>query len=158
MNFTTKSECDMDSNHGGRLLFIISFLLFCLFVSTPRAQAGESGMTGFVICETPDPGNQFYVAGDPVYISAIFHVAGESRNVAQAFDDFLKQKYGTKSFIRFMNCPISYTSDGATKTFNDFVKRAGEKLVRTGWTLAPASSSAAPGAAFFGGSFCCERW
>jgi len=117
-------------------------LSLCLSISAPRARAGESGVSGYVICVSAAPGNSFYVAGDPVYISAIIKSNGVPFEYERAFRDFLKRKYG---FTKYASCSISYTSDGATTTFNGEVKQAGRKLVRTGWT--PALASPAPSGA-----------
>ena len=104
--------------------------VFSLFATTTRAQAGEGSLSGYAICSTPEHGNTFYVAGEPIYISEIFKVSDES-SYGQAFRDFLKQKYG---WTKYVNCNISYAADGATKTFDDMLKHGGKELVRTGWT------------------------
>lgn len=139
MNFTSKQNGDTERH--SRYLFAAAVLLFSLFAKAPCAQAGSEGLSGFATCATLDATSQYYMAGDPVYISERFHVSGESPNYQQAFANFLKQKYGwTKS----VSCWVSFNSDGATKSFNEHVKQAGQKLVRTGWTPASAGSSAAP--------------
>ncbi|HEX8712460.1 MAG TPA: hypothetical protein VF730_11345 [Terracidiphilus sp.] len=140
MNFRIK--CGMLADLHARFFFVAAFVLFSLFVDTPRARAGEGGLTGYVSCTTAAPGNQFYVAGDPVYVSEIFHITGNAGDYQQAFRNFLKQKYGwTKTYI---NCPISYTKDGGTNTFNAQLKQAGQSVVRTGWTFANAGAGTAP--------------
>ena len=107
----------------------------------------SSGVDGFAICGTLDPTSSYYVPGDPVYISDIFQVKVDSPNYKLAFTNFLKQKYG---WTKYVACSVSYTRDGATKTFNERLKQAGAKLVRTGWTLASAGASA--GTAVAGGA------
>ena len=116
-------------------------LVFFLSASGPRARAGEAAITGYEICVSAAPGNTFYVAGDPVYISAIIKTNGQPFEYERAFRAFLKQKYG---FTGYVGCSISFTADGGTATFNGEVKQAGHKLVRTGWN--PLRATPAPSA------------
>ena len=125
------------------LAFALVWIPSAASAATPAAP-DSIGVDGFAICGTLDPTSSYYVPGDPVYISEIFQVKTDSPDYQQAFKDFLKQKYG---WTKTVTCAAAYTSDGATKTFNEKLKQAGSKLVRTGWTLASAGSPAAPAAA-----------
>ena len=124
------------------LLMLTSALMW--MASPVSAGASElsgdgNGVDGFAICGTFDPTSSFYVPGDPVYLSDIFQVKRDSPNYELAFKNFLKQKYG---WTKYVTCSVSYTRDGATKTFNERLHQAGGHLVRTGWTLASAGASA----------------
>ena len=87
-------------------------------------------------------GTSAFRRGEPVYFTDLFPVTPSSPDYKTAFQDFLKQKYGwTKKTV---SCAIDFTKEGAEKSYNEGLKAAGDKAVRTGWTLANMPASAPP--------------
>lgn len=128
-----------------RFLSAVACLALSCALATPSAHAGEGGMTGWAFCTTYAPYSSAYVAGDPVYVSEVFHVDSMSGEVGTLWRNFLKQKYGwTKS----ANCSIATGSTGQAAQLRDsaqFKAQAGPKLVNTAWTVGMSgATSAAP--------------
>lgn len=122
-----------------RYLLYAGVFLFLVALTARPAQAQSDG---FAFCKTFDRTSSYYVAGEPVYFTEIFPVTPSSPDYKTAFQDFLKQKYGwTKKTV---SCAIGFTKEGAEKSYNEGLKAAGDKAVRTGWTLANMPASAPP--------------
>ncbi|HKV47147.1 MAG TPA: hypothetical protein VJN69_03580 [Candidatus Acidoferrales bacterium] len=130
-----RSEAGIRCRH----LLYAAFLLFLIGLNARPAQAQQDG---FAFCKTFAPGSSYYVAGEPVYFTDLFPVTPSSPDYKTAFQDFLKQKYGwTKKTV---SCAIGFTKEGAEKSYNESLKAAGDKAVRTGWTIADVRASAPP--------------
>ena len=121
--------------------------IFCMphsffFLIGLNARPAQAQQDRFAFCKTFDRTSSYYVAGEPVYFTDLFPVTPSSPDYKTAFQDFLKQKYGwTKKTV---SCAIGFTKEGAEKSYNESLKAAGDKAVRTGWTLADMPASAPP--------------
>ena len=131
----TRREAGIRCRH----LLYAALLLFLVGLNARPAQAQQDG---FAFCKTFDRTSSYYVAGEPVYFTDLFPVTPSSPDYKTAFQDFLKQTYGwTKKTV---SCAIGFTKEGAEKSYNESLKAAGDKLGRTGWTLADMPAAAPP--------------